>query len=64
MWGYMESQKVYCVRRYNIHTTPIVQYNFSDMVSYFDEGMEDGGLMPIILMDFSQSAPNHTYRWL
>ena len=60
----MESQKVDCVRRHGIHTTPIVQYDFPNMISYFDEGMKNGGPLPIILMDFGQSAPNHSYRWL
>ena len=64
MWGYVESQKVDCVRRHGIHTTPIVQYDFSNIISYFDEGMKNGCPTPIILIDFGQSAPNHTYRWL
>ena len=34
------------------------------MVSYFDEGVEDGGPTPIVLIDFGQSAPNHSNWWL
>ena len=59
----MESQKVDCVRRHGIHTTPIVQYDFSNMIFYFDEGMENDCSTPIILMGLGQGAPDHTYGW-
>ena len=63
MWDYVESQNVDCVGRHSIHTTPIVQCDFSNMIPYFDEVMKNGCSAPIILMDLGQGAPDHTYGW-